>query len=264
MRPVLRYLYGHRGASAEVPENTLASFRRALEVGAGAIELDVHVTGDGHVVVSHDPSGGRMAARPAPIATSAIEEVRGWDVGWGFLDEAGRRPWLGRGLRVPTLEEVLAELPGVRINVDVKPPSRAAATAVVDVVRRRRAQDRVLLTSFDDGVVRAIRAARYEGPTGLSRGEVRTLVLAPWLAGPLLSTRGRAVQIPVRSGRIALDGERQVARWHRLGLRVDYWVIDEPAEARRLLDLGADGIVTNDPRRLAPLFRDAVTAPAAR
>lgn len=256
MRPAHpRHLYGHRGASAEVPENTLEAFRRALEVGADAIELDVHVTRDGHAVVSHDPSGGRMAACPAPISASSLAEVRRWDVGWGFLDEAGERPWLGRGLCVPSLDEVLAELPGVRVNVDVKPPTREAAEAVVAVVRRRRAQEHVLLTSFDDGVVRAVRAARYEGPTGLSRGEVRALVAAPWLAPLLLAPAGRALQIPVRSGRIALDRPRQIGRWHRLGLRVDYWVVDAPDEAARLLALGADGIVSNDPRRLAPLFQ---------
>src|SRR5687768_7474650 len=112
-------LYAHRGAAAEEPENTLPSFRRALEHGADALEMDLHMTADGHVVVSHDPDGFRMAGVHAEIRRSMLTDVRRWDVGWGFVRD-GARPFAGRRYHMPTLEEVLVELPGVPLNIDVK------------------------------------------------------------------------------------------------------------------------------------------------
>src|SRR5688572_26510626 len=97
MPPHALRLYAHRGASAELPENTMAAFRRALELGADALETDVHMTRDGHVMVSHDPDGRRRAGIAATIRGSTLEEVRGWD--------------MGDGHRMPTLEEALVAFP---------------------------------------------------------------------------------------------------------------------------------------------------------
>src|SRR5579872_3898446 len=113
-------LFAHRGASRELPENTLPAFRRALEVGATALETDVHMTRDGHLVLSHDPTGARMAGVARAIRDATLAEVRGWDAGVGFVDEEGRRPFAGRGFRFATLEELLEEWAGVPVNVDAK------------------------------------------------------------------------------------------------------------------------------------------------
>jgi glycerophosphoryl diester phosphodiesterase len=255
MRP--RHLYAHRGACAELPENTLQAFRRALDVGATAIETDAHVTKDGVLVLSHDPSAGRMAGHASRIAEHSLAEVRAWDVGWGFLDDARGRPFEGRGFRVPTLEEALAEFPGVTFNVDVKTWGEEAAAAAVAVARKAGAEDRVRLASFDVATLRAVRATGYSGETGLAQREVVRLAFAPrWLltAFPL---GGHAAQLPRHAGPFRFDTRTFTGKCHALGLRVDYWVIDDPVEAERLLDLGADGIMTDDPARIAPVFRAA-------
>src|SRR5215831_10792514 len=161
-------LYAHRGAAAEQPENTLPSFERALALGADALELDVHATRDGVIVVSHDPNGARMAGVHRSFCDASWDEVRGWDAGWGFRDPGGGggRPFAGRGYHMPTLEEVLRAFPGVPLNVDLKAP---VADAAVTLLRQLGAESRVCLASFQAATLRRVRALGYAGETSLGR-----------------------------------------------------------------------------------------------
>jgi len=249
-------LYAHRGAAAELPENTLPAFRRALERGADAIETDAHLTSDGHVVLSHDPTGRRMAGVPRAIADCRLEEVWSWDVGRGHRLRSRALPADGEGaparFRVPSLAEALVEFPETPFNVDVKDPSPRMIAAVLEVVRRAGAEARVLLASFDSATLRAIRAAGYAGPTGLGQAEVAKLALLPGPLARRLSIGGARAQVPVSAFGVRFDRPGFVERCHRLGLAVDYWTVDEPALALRLVVLGADGIMTDDPAAVAP------------
>ena len=246
------HLYAHRGAARELPENTLPAFRRALEVGATALETDVHRTSDGHVVISHDPTGERAAGVRRAVRDATLAEVREWDVGRRFR---AKRPEIGEArFTVPTLEELLIEASGVPINVDIKQHDAATVEAVVAVVRRQRAQERVLLTSFDTTTIERVRRLGYEGQTGLGRAEMCRLRYAPELLLRAFPLQGSAAQIPPRLGPIALDGPAFLAKVHALGLVVHYWTINDPQEAERLLGLGADGIMTDDPAAIAPVF----------
>src|ERR1700689_2026557 len=118
-------LYAHRGAAVELPENTLPAFRLALELGADAIETDAHLTRDGHVVLSHDPSGERCAGVPRAIRQSTLAEVRAWDMGHAFRERHPGAP--AERFLIPTLDELLTQLPGVPLNVDVKDHDAHAA-----------------------------------------------------------------------------------------------------------------------------------------
>jgi glycerophosphoryl diester phosphodiesterase len=256
-----RLFYAHRGATRERPENTLAAFTRALELGATALETDAHLTADGHVVLSHDPTGKRMANVPVPIERARLDEVRAWDAGYGYVDEAGARPFVGRGLRMPTLEEVLEALPDVPLNVDAKLHTTRMADALVALLRRCKAQERVRVASFSSGMLRRIRALGYEGETGLGTEEVAWALFAPRLALRARPLRGHAAQIPLLAYGLRLDTRACIARLHSAGVRVDFWTVDDPAEARRLLALGADGIMTDDAAAIAPVFAAATTAP---
>jgi len=251
-----RRLYAHRGASAERPENTMAAFERAVEIGVDGLELDVHVTRDGHVIVAHDDTARRMTAAAAPWVALDLADVRGLDAGWGFVAPDGTRPFAGRGIRVPTLEEVIDAFPRVRLNVDIKRGARALA-ATLELVRGKQAEDRVTLASFHLGTLVGLRRRGYGGETGLSRGEIASLLSLPALLWRQLPFTGTAAQVPLGQGAIRFDRAPFIAKCHSLGLRVDFWTIDDPATAERLLALGADGIMTNDPAALRPLFAPA-------
>lgn len=245
-------IYAHRGAAAERPENTLPAFRRAVELGAGALELDVHLTRDGEVVVAHDPDGARMAGVGRTIAASTLAEVRAWDVGWGFRAAAagGGRPFAAQGITVPTLDEVLGEFADLPVNVDLKAPSVALVEAFVALARRRGAEERLIAASFHERNLTALRRRGWTGGVALGwRGVARVL------AAPRLRPLGTAAQLPTRAGPLRLAHPLVVSRCHAAGLRVDFWTVNDPAEALALAAMGADGIMTDDPARICPLFQ---------
>ncbi|OGQ17700.1 MAG: hypothetical protein A2138_01960 [Deltaproteobacteria bacterium RBG_16_71_12] len=234
-------LFGHRGAPAGgCVENTLASFARALADGASALETDAHLTVDGVVVLHHNDDLREVHGQPLVIARATRAElaVHG----------------------VPTLEELLRQLPGVPVNIDVKQREPPMERAIVDTVRRAGAEQRVLLTSFFGDVIHRVRAAGYAGPTGLTRGELVRLRFLPLPLVRLSPPRGQRAQVPVRHGSVRFDRRAFVERCHALGVAVDYWVINDVEEGRRLLALGADGLMSDDPARLRPLFADRTPA----
>jgi len=247
-----RRLYAHRGASAERPENTMPAFERAIEVGVDAIETDVHLTRDGHLIVSHDDTAARMTGARLAWADLALEDVRRLDAGWGFVAKDGSRPYAGHGVTIPTFEEVLVAFPSAHVNVDLKEPR--AIAPMLELLRAHRAEERVTIASFDTTTAVAVRRRGFAGETALSQGEVATLVGLPALLWRQLPFTGNAAQVPTKQGPLHFDRPAFVAKCHAIGLRVDFWVIDDPAEARRLLELGADGIMTNDPAGIRPVF----------
>lgn len=206
----------------------MPAFRRALELGADALETDVHATADGVLVVSHDPDGARVFGVARRIADCSFDEVRAWGV--------------------PSMEELVREFPGVTINVDLKADVPELA---VGTLRRLGAERQVTLASFRSSTLRRVRALGYGGDTGLGRSEVARLLSLPVrVQRGLLAPPGRYAQLPV-----TLAQPRVVERCHALGLRVDYWTVNDPAEALRLVELGADGIMTDDPATIVPAVR---------
>ena len=212
----------------------MAAFRRAVELGVDALELDIHATHDGVLVVSHDPDGRRMARVNERLADIPYAEALLWDVGGGE--------------RLPRFEDVVREFSHLPLNVDLK---RDVADATVALLRRLGAEERVCLASFQLSTLRRVRALGDRGPTARSRPEVLAALAVPaaFRRGRLRPRATRA-QLP-----LSLARPWVVARMKALGLAVDFWTVDDPALARRLVALGADGIMTNDPRRIVPALR---------
>ncbi len=249
------WLFAHRGASAEHPENTLPAFRRALELGADVLELDVHMTADGTIVVSHDPTGKRMAGVNKAIRRCSLAQVQSWDVAHGFVPRGGELKGRQSSYRIPTLDPVLTEFPTARLNVDIKQRRPCVIKALLALLRRHGAQQRVTLASFYAATIRQVRRLGYAGPTSLARREVIRLIFSPQLLYRLWSRGGSAVQVPLRSGPLDLSSQAFIDKCHRCGLRVDYWTVNDPQTAEVLLARGADGIMTDDPAALADLFQ---------
>jgi glycerophosphoryl diester phosphodiesterase len=236
-------VYAHRGASFELPENTIEGFRLALELGADALETDAHLTRDGHVVLSHDPSLERTAGVRKTIPELTLHEVRALDMGARFV---ARRPGLHRPsarYRMPTLEEALEACPDVFFNVDAKQTSPDMMPALLRAIRRSSAEDRVRIASFSRRNLTRARMLGYRGETGLAPSEVLRAMCG-------LRVAGHAAQVPRRAYGVSFANQRSLDRLHGLGLRVDFWTIDDPTEAKRLFALGADGVMTDDPRSI--------------
>jgi glycerophosphoryl diester phosphodiesterase len=228
---------GHRGAAADAPENTLASFRLALEQGADGVELDVWRCATGEVVVFHDEDAHRIAGSPLRIRDAPLAALRVLDAG----------AWKGErfaGERVPLLAEVLEALPRALVNVELKGRGRdvRVAAAAAAVIRGAGAAGRTVVSSFDFGLLAAFRAAAPEVPVGLLFEGGRPWRLRTALAVRLL--RPAAVHPDLR-----LATAERVARWRRRGLSVNVWTVDAPEEARRLAGLGVSALITNAPGR---------------
>jgi glycerophosphoryl diester phosphodiesterase len=249
----------HRGGAKIAPENTSEGFRKGLEVGAGVIELDVHTTADGHVVVLHDPDVGRTTDGSGPVREMTLAEVRCLDAGYRFtLDGGGTFPYRGRGLKIPTLEEVYGEFSEVPINVEIKGERPGIEEAVSRVIEGSGAEGRTLVVSESTPTIRRFREASGGGvATAASSAELVSFWLLSRLGLGDPRPPYQALQGPetYKGLRIVTPGLVRAA--HARGLRVDVWTVDEEPDMRRLLGLGVDGIMTDRPDVLARVLENA-------
>jgi glycerophosphoryl diester phosphodiesterase len=227
---------GHRGASADAPENTLAAFRAALEQGADGFELDVWRCGSGEAVVIHDADAMRTGQSPRAVAGSTLRRLRELDVG----------RWRGdafAGERIPTLDEVLKAFPAAIVNVELKSarvPDLGLPVEVVRTLRQHGAEPRVVVSSFSATLLAAFRALAPDVATGF--------LVAP---GAIAWARAEAAVRAIRPTAIHLSRElatgQRLAAWAAGGVRVLVWTVDDPVEVERLARFGVAAVVSNRP-----------------
>lgn len=232
---------GHRGASGTRPENTLVSFRRAVELGAHMVELDAQLTADGHVVVLHDDTLDRTTTGLGPLAARTLAEVQACDAGSWFAPAFA-------GERVPTLAAVLTAVP-IPVNVELKGlrPDDLEERAL-RVIEGAGALNRVVFSSFEAGRLVALRRLTQ-------RAQVAVLWDRPKVEDALrLAERVGARALHVRNDQRA---PAQIAEGRSAGLEVRVWTVNNPADLASLVDAGADGIFTDFPERfLQPPARE--------
>ena len=244
----------HRGGAEIVPENTLEGFREGLRVGAGVLELDVHTTADGHVVVIHDDVVDRTTESTGKVQETTLAELKRLDAGYRFTrDEGATFPYRGEGIRIPTLEEVYDEFVGVPINVEIKGERPGIEEALWRIIESAGAEERTLVVSESTPTIRRFReVSGGRVATATSSMELISFYLLSRLGLSSLSKpRYQALQGPetYRGLRIVTPGFIRAA--HELRFRVDVWTIDSEADMRRLLGYGVDGIMTDRPDVLA-------------
>lgn len=225
-------VFAHRGGGALAQENTVAAFDNGLRLGADGLELDVHLSADGEVVVHHDRTLDRTTRLRGPIAALRKDELRA----------AG----------VPLLADVLDRYGRARIIIEAKVNSAALGAAVVDVVRRAGAVDRVCIGSFGRRVLRTVRTIEPRLATSAAREEVRLALYRSWCRWPVMRVSYSGYQVPECAGRTRVVSARFVAEAHRAGLGVQVWTVDTVDDARRLLDWGVDALITDRPDTIVP------------
>lgn len=274
--------FGHRGSARLWPENTMYAFRQAVAAGVPALELDLRATGDAHVVVCHDATLGRTTGCSAAVADVALADLRRLDAayhfvpGYGAENDAPDGPWPLRGVatgerpppagarpdefRVPVLDEVLAAFPDTILTVELKQgppdePSLAADVAAL-LVEHGRGDD-VIVSAFEDASMEEFRRVAPQVATATSAGEIAAFwgtreppTVEPCARPPV------AMQVPVTYEGLEVVTRDFLADAHTAGLAVHVWTINEPAEMHRLLDLEADGLISDRPDLLVPLLAD--------
>jgi glycerophosphoryl diester phosphodiesterase len=221
--------FAHRGGAGHFPENSWRAFEHAVGLGYAYLETDAHATADGQVVAFHDKTLDRVTdatGRIAELPWSAVSRAR----------IAGTEP-------IPLLADLLGAWPGIRVNIDVK--DAPAAGPVAEVIRRAAAWDRVCVTSFSGRRLAATRRA-LDRPVCMATppaaiGLVRSGLPAAALAGRLAGRWIRCAQVPIR-----IATPWFIGRAHAAGLAVHVWTVNDAGVMGRLLDLGADGIMTDE------------------
>lgn len=256
-------VFAHRGGCALGPENTLAAFDLGLAAGADGLELDVHLSADGVVVVCHDDTLERTTAGTGPVRLRTAEELAAVDAGCRFRDAGGDFPFAGRGIGVPTLREVLERYPGIPLIVEMKVDSAGLGRAVAAAVRGAGAQDRVCAAGYGRRALDAARAALPDMPTSACHPEVRMAVYRSIAGWPVRHVPYAMYQVPERAGIVRVVSPRFIRHAHAARLRVQVWTVDDEAAMRRLLDWDVDGLISNRPD-VAVRVRDDWTAAAPR
>lgn len=229
--------FAHRGADTAA-ENSMAAFESVIALGYRYLETDVRATADGVLLAFHDATLDRVTDRTGRIAELPYAEVAKARI-------AGSEP-------IPLLAELLDAWPDMRLNVDVK--AEGAISPLIEVIRDRKALDRVCVGSFSDARLAAVRAGLGPGLcTSLGPREAVRLRLGRY-RGP-----AACAQVPARLGRVPITDRRMIAAARRCGLQVHVWTVNDENEMNRLLDLGVDGIMTDR----ADLLRSVLTARGA-
>lgn len=286
-------LQGHRGARGLAPENTLAAFKLAQDLGVTTLETDLAVTRDGVVVISHDPylnpdlvrgpDGQWLAAAGPAIRTLSLDELKRYDI--GRINPASKyaqqfpeqKPVDGQ--RFPTLTEFFAQAaPGVRFNIEIKTdPGKPDLTLdpapfaklAVEGIRKDKAEARSTLQSFDwRGLIEARKLAPEiaTGCLSIESNNFDTVQRSsgrpsPWLGGLDLAAHGGSVPRLAKAAGCAIWSPfwrnvtaDNVKEAHGLGLKVVPWTVNVPAEMGRLIELGVDGLITDYPDRGAQIL----------
>lgn len=251
----------HRGGAGVAPENTLSAFGEGLRWGAHWLELDVHSTADGQAVVIHDDTVDRTTDGAGTVEQMTADDLRRLDAAYRFTPDGLTFPLRGKGVRIPTLDEVLGAHPDGRFVVEIKTPDPAFVPRVLSAIERAGASSRVVLASFSDRVLQEVRRLAPGMLTSTSRSEATRLVIMLRLGlGAFWRPPGDVVQLPEREGPLVVVTESMVRSLHRRGVPLHVWTVDDPGDMLRLAALGVDGIITDRPDLLATVLAQRAAA----
>jgi glycerophosphoryl diester phosphodiesterase len=280
-------LQGHRGARGLAPENTLAAFDRALDIGVTTLELDIHLTSDGVPVITHDPqlnpaltraAGGQWVAEPPPLIMSmTLAQLQAYDVGRLKPDTRYAQTYPEQqpadGQRIPTLAQLFERIKArgddrVRFNVELKltpqqpaltPPPAAIVQATLDVIRLHRMEQRVSLQSFDWRILQEVKRQAPTIPLAaltIRQRSLDNLSDGRWTAGLTLPQHGGSVPKMVKAVGAQIwspyFGELTpdlLREARSLGLKVIPWTVNDPSAIDNMLSWGVDGLITDYPDR---------------
>jgi len=240
-------IFAHRGSAGTHPENTMASFQAAVDLGASYLETDVHITRDGQIIVAHDPDLERCCGGAGFIRDADYQDVAKTDAGYVFTLDGKEFPFRGKGLRLPRLEELLATFPSAFFNIELKPEDVSITQAVLRVIDAAKMRRRVLLASEHQNRLDEIRLRAPGIPTSFGYLEIAAFMQALAARDSSYQPKGDALQIPPEYYSWKLATPETVAMAHRHGVEVHIWTLNDEPAMREMLALGVDGIMSDFP-----------------
>lgn len=239
----------HRGGAGLAPENTLEALRRSADLGADVLEIDVRVSADGTFVVIHDAAVDRTTDGSGDVSKMPLDRLQALDAGYRFTsDGGGTFPFRGKGVRIPSLEEVLNEFPEANFNIEAKSMGPEKAAAFCSVVRQHVSPERLVVASAGSAFLDEFRRTCQGIPTSASFTEVANFV-ARYKIGVAqsFSPRMQVLQVPEKIPGIEILSPEFIAAARERNIAIHGWTINDASAMKRLIDAKIDGIMTDRP-----------------
>jgi glycerophosphoryl diester phosphodiesterase len=250
-------VFAHRGGGGLFPENTLEAFRYSAQMGVDVLELDVHSTADGALVVIHDATVNRTTNGSGRVSEMTLAEIKKLDAGYRFSPDGEKTfPFRGRGITVPTLQEIFDSFPEMTFNVEPKQAEPSIVKPLCEMIRARKMSEKVIVGSFRQTAIDEFRQTCPEVATSATPGEVSEFLAFYKVGlGKSYSPPMQVLQIPERIGDLQIISRDFIETARKLNLQIHVWTINETEDMSRLIELGVDGIMTDYPDRLLKLIK---------
>ena len=242
----------HQGGDGVWPGDTMYAFEKAVEIGADVLEMDAHITKDGHIVLMHDEKVDRTTDGTGLIEDLTLDELKQLDAAYKWSNDDGQTfPFRGQGIQVPTLEELFQKFPQMRYVIEIKLTANPIDKPLCDLIRENNMQDKVVIASFHDEAMQNFRATCPEVATSASKGEVTKFVLLGkvFLSG-YVAPKYQSIQPPwdpKESLNIPVMTKRFIRESHAKNIAVEPWTVDDPELMKQYIEWGVDGIMTDRP-----------------
>lgn len=253
----------HAGGAHLAPANTLAAFQNAADLGVDVIEFDMHMTKDGHLVAIHDDTVDRTTDGTGRVNDLTLEEIKQLDAGYHFKDLEAEYSFRDTGVEIPTVEEAFDAVPNMRWNIEIKDTNdpelhKEIAEKLWALIQEYELEEDSLTVSFDHDIVeRMLEVSDGEAFVSGGRGEITKLVVIHKLfLNGLYQPTVNAIQIPTKDSGINLKSRNLIRSVNRLGMDVHYWTINEEEMMKELIELGANGLLTDRPDLMIALLEN--------
>lgn len=246
----------HQGGDGLWPGDTLFAYQKAAKLGVDVLEMDIHITKDGVLVLMHDETVDRTTNGTGGIESMTLAELKQLDAGYDWSPDEGKTfPFRGQGVTVTALEELFQTFPDKHMTIEIKKSNASMVKPFCELIRKYDMQDKVLVASFYDDKMKEFRAECPEVATSSAKNETTVFVLLSkaFLAG-FYSPNFLSLQVPQESGGITVMTESFVKASHSRGLAVEVWTINDEETMQKLIDWGVDGIITDRPDLMMKLL----------
>jgi glycerophosphoryl diester phosphodiesterase len=246
----------HQGGEQLRPSNTLPAFQHATELGVDVLEMDIHASQDGALVVIHDATVDRTTDGNGRLQDLTLAQIKQLDAGYYWTDDDGQSyPYRGQGITVPTLEELFIAFPQMPMNIEIKQREPSIVQTVCDLLDQYGRRQSVLIASFHPETMVEFREKCPGVATSMTEPEIRRyFALNTIFLASLFNPPGEAFQVPEYAGDLRVITDRFVRGAAGRNVAVHVWTINDPADMQRFIDLGVDGIITDRPDLLLELL----------
>lgn len=257
------YNIAHRGGPALAPEETLEAFAKADEAGCDMFEYDVHITKDGHLIASHDPTVDRITTGQGRINDLTLAEIKALDAGAKFTDQNGTNPYQGQGVQLATVEEIFLLFPHKKAVIELKDTNDSnryedMIQEMWRLIQQYHMEDKVIVASFDHSINQRFKEIS-NGQVAIGAGEseaqvyLRKMILK--LNG-LAKTDAQAFQLPIEQDGHDLTQRNVIEGSRKRGIDIYYWTINDEETMRDLIRKGVDGIMSDNPELLESVLNE--------